>query len=274
MEAKGVTLVAHRCVALAALVMTLAAHARLGAQGVNPTPLIQVRVVDELGAPIDAGRAVIDTLNRWVLIEKGMATIADLPAGKWLVAVRALGFRPESVVVQAEVRPSAIPTVMLHRIAQNLAPVEVTATLTSKDSAKLRGIEQRMRTAHGTLIKGDDLAVRNADLGSDPLASAHGFSRKSATVVVARGGCQSFPKADSVDMRPTRSKRKYVAVYLDGSRLPGGLEAINRMVPPSDILAIEAYPDVISAPFLWRTNDACAVVAFWTKKPPPVTVGR
>ena len=31
------------------------------------------------------------------------------------------------------------------------------------------------------------------------------------------------------------------------------------------ILAIEAYPDVLSAPFLWRTNDACAVVAYWTK---------
>jgi hypothetical protein len=66
--------------------------------------------------------------------------------------------------------------------------------------------------------------------------------------------------------------QKVVAIYLDGSRLPGALEALNRMVPPSDILAVEAYPDVMSAPFLWRTRDACAVVAYWTKKPPAVVI--
>ena len=33
-----------------------------------------------------------------------------------------------------------------------------------------------------------------------------------------------------------------------------------------DILAIEAYPDVVSAPFIWRKNDTCAVVAVWTKR--------
>jgi hypothetical protein len=76
-------------------------------------------------------------------------------------------------------------------------------------------------------------------------------------------------------VNPRISRRqKFIAVYLDGGRLPGGLESINRMVPPSDILAIEAYPDVVSAPFIWRTNDACAVIAYWTKKPPPITVGR
>jgi hypothetical protein len=146
--------------------------------------------------------------------------------------------------------------------------------LTSKDSAKLGEIERRMRTAHGSLIRSGDLTVRNAKLAIDPLAMAHGFSVKTSTVVEARGGCRSAPKADSIDLRPRRTQKKYVAVYLDGSRVPGGLDMVNMMVPPDDILAIEAYPDVISAPFMWRTNDACAVVAYWTKNGPPVTVGR
>jgi hypothetical protein len=41
---------------------------------------------------------------------------------------------------------------------------------------------------------------------------------------------------------------------------------VNSLIPPGDVLAVEAYPDVTSAPLLWRTNDACAVVAFWTKR--------
>ena len=72
---------------------------------------------------------------------------------------------------------------------------------------------------------------------------------------------------DSLMPRTGRTLRKVVAIYLDGTRMPGGLESINRMVPVSDILAIEAYPDVLSAPFIWRTNDACAVIAYWTKRP-------
>jgi hypothetical protein len=32
------------------------------------------------------------------------------------------------------------------------------------------------------------------------------------------------------------------------------------------VLAIEAYPDVISMPYLWRTRGVCAVIAVWTKQ--------
>jgi hypothetical protein len=271
MEAKSVILAAHRSaltvgVTLALLTVPLARRAV--AQGVTATPMIQLRVVDEQGAPIDAGRAVIDSLNRWVLIERGGATLTDLPRGRWTVALRVLGFRPESVTLDAAIRPDSVPTVRMHRIAQALAAVEVTAPLTSKDSARLRDVERRLRTAHGTLILSDNLAVRNASDAIDALSAATGFSVRSATVVRARGRCESVAKMDTIMRRGT----KVVAIYLDGNRVPGGLEMLNRTIPPSDILAIEAYPDVTSAPFLWRTNDACAVVAYWTRKPPAVVI--
>lgn len=59
---------------------------------------------------------------------------------------------------------------------------------------------------------------------------------------------------------------KMVVVYLDGARFRGGLEALNNAVPMRQILAVEAYPDAASSPFLWRTKDACAVIAVWTKR--------
>jgi len=256
------------------LVMCLLAAASLSGQGVAPTPMIQLRVVDEQGQPIDAGRASIDSLSRWVMIEKGRVTITDLAPGKWTVGLRVLGFRPESVTVEAAIEPPSIPIVTMRRIAQKLAPVEVTAVLSNKDSLVLREIDRRLRVANGSVLTADDLSVRNAKLASDALSMAKGFQRKSETVVQARGGCRSWPRSDSLPARGHLGMGRVVAIYLDGTRLPGGLESANRMIPPSDILAIESYPDVISAPFIWRTRDACAVVAFWTKRPPPVSVGR
>ncbi len=62
-----------------------------------------------------------------------------------------------------------------------------------------------------------------------------------------------------------RSGAKGIAIYLDGNRYPGGLEMLNHDVLPDLVLTVEAFPEVISAPAQWRTNDACAVVAIWTK---------
>ena len=143
-----------------------------------------------------------------------------------------------------------------------------------RDSSILHTIEARMRVASGTLIRSTDAEVENATLPTDLLRFARGFRWRSPTLVQTRGTassfqarqaarCESLPVGDSIPRRGS----KFVAVYLDGSRVPGGLEAINRMVPIADLLAVEAYPDVLSAPSYWRTNDACAVIAYWTKWP-------
>lgn len=140
-----------------------------------------------------------------------------------------------------------------------------------RDSAVIHDIETRLRVASGTLITADDAQARDAMLATDLVRFARGFRWRAPTLVATRGSagdarrsalCESIPRADSIPPRGSKA----VAIYLDGNRLPGGLEMINRMVPARDVLAVEAYPDVLSAPPLWRTNDACAVLAFWTKR--------
>jgi hypothetical protein len=140
-----------------------------------------------------------------------------------------------------------------------------------RDSAVIHDIETRMRVASGTLITASDAPARDASVATDLVRFARGFRWRNPTSVTTRGSavgmsrsarCESIPRADSIPVRGSKA----VAIYLDGSRLPGGLEMINKMVPAGDVLAVEAYPDVLSAPPLWRTNDACAVIAFWTKR--------
>jgi len=141
-----------------------------------------------------------------------------------------------------------------------------------RDSAVMHQIEGRMRVASGTLIRGGDDVVRDASVATDLIRRARGFRWKGPTRVETRGTapqarnalqCESQTQSDVILTRGFKS----VAVYLDGSKLSGGLEMINRMVPVEDVLAVEAYPDVLSAPAQWRTNDACAVIAFWTRRP-------
>jgi hypothetical protein len=262
-------------VSVGALLLLSVLGARLGAQGST----IQLRVVDDTGFTVMSGQAGIQELGRFVPIVNGTVTIPDVPNGVWMVSIRAIGFRPESVSVRAPVTIPLRP-VNMHRIPQPLAPV---AVISQRDSSVMEDIRRRMLVASGTLITADNLSVRNSTYATDALRIARGFAWKSPTRVQTRGTsggaagsvrCESLPSMDSVIPRRGRSIKKSVAVYLDGSRMPGGLESINRMVPVADILAIEAYPDVLSAPFLWRTNDACAVIAYWTKRPSKVSVGR
>jgi hypothetical protein len=233
---------------------------------------VRIRIVDDTAGGITTGRATIEALNRSAPILNGVATFPGLPDGVWVAQIRAIGFAPESVSFRTPLTSELRP-VNVHRIAQPLAPVSV---VSHRDSTVLHDIEARLRVASGTLITADNPSVKSSTYATDALRVARGFSWKSPTRVLTRGTamsgggsarCESIPSMDSIQPRTGRTLKKVVVVYLDGTRMPGGLESINRMVPVSDILAIEAYPDVLSAPFLWRTNDACAVIAYWTKRP-------
>jgi len=225
---------------------------------------IALRVVNDSGAPVPSGLAMIPELDRQATVEHGDAVITDIPAGSWLVTLRSLGFLPREVVLDAS--PERMQTtIALVRPEPVLDTVRVVASQVRKDSQTVNAIRQRLLTSHGTLIAADNPYVRNSSEATNALRAATGFIVNAPTKVEARAfgtgaTCVSKPTATSFEVTG-----KFLAVYLNGERVPGGLEAINQMVMVRDILAIEAYPDVSSAPFLWRTRDACAVVAFWTK---------
>ena len=132
----------------------------------------------------------------------------------------------------------------------------------ARDSAVLHEIDERMRAAHGTLIRYDNAAVRNAERASDPLRYARGFRWNTVNTIRTNSGCITLPRADTL----ARLGQPLIIIYVDGNRTASSIETVNRMVPPRDILAIETYPDRISVPARFRSSDVCAVVAFWTKR--------
>lgn len=240
---------------------------RLAETAAGASTSIRLQVVDDSGGAVMGGRAGLAALDRDAPIVGGRAAFTNIPPGTWAVSIRAVGYYPAIVPVDAPTG-DATRIVTLHRIPLLLDSVLIRSPRERGDSATIRDIESRLLAAHGTLIRADHLAVRNSVEASDALRAAHGFRWKSPTVVAGRPYVNGLrtEECEKPASGMTGTKDKGVAVYLNGSRVPGGLETLNQMVPPADILAIEAYPDVVSAPFLWRTNDACAVIAFWTKR--------
>lgn len=227
--------------------------------------VIRVRVVDDSGKSMNAGRVMIVALGRRAPIDSGVATIGDLPIGTWSVEVRSIGYEPTSILADADSLAREAPTVRMTMLGTMLAPVSIVANATVADNKVLDAITLRLRGAGGTLILPSDLSLRNAVYASDALRFARGF-RTNGSSVQGRPFSQGFGLQPCVSRDFPKIGEKAMVIYLDGVRVPFGLQGLNDMVRPEEILAIEAYPDVISAPGIWKTNDACAVIAVWTRR--------
>lgn len=234
---------------------------------VHGTAAVAGRVVQDDGTLVQNGRATIAALSVDVPVTGGAFSIVGIPTGTWAVEIRAIGFEPQTALVHVADRSSAPLTVAVAKRAQTLETVNVVGNA-SRDVRVLEDIAQRSRSSGGTMLMPGNSWILGADTPTDALRGARGFMQKGPNTVIGRPYVTRDGRlvdCTSASGGGGGSGGKTVAVYLDGNRYLGGLGLLNDDVPPRQILAIEAYPDVISAPMIWRTNDACAVVAIWTR---------
>ncbi|MES2179407.1 MAG: hypothetical protein V4550_16230 [Gemmatimonadota bacterium] len=167
---------------------------------------------------------------------------------------------PDSIVRDTASRP------------QLLEATRVVGERSARDQQILDGIAHRMKSGGGTAFLPGNSWLEGAQFPSEVVRGARGFSYKSADVVEGRVrpemkkvACSSASPVMTEVLNP-KFPRKSVIVYVDGEKYNGGLLMLNSAVGMDKVLAMETYPDVVSAPLLWRTNDACAVIAVWTKR--------
>lgn len=228
--------------------------------------IIRGRVVHASGALPAAGRAAIVTLGRDVPIQDGAFELSDLPRGSWVVEVRVIGADPQSVLLNAAEGSVTEITIPISDRAQRLNAVAVVAA-PDRNTQLLDEITHRQRSAFGSVFLPGHPALKTALHITDVLREARGFRYKSPTEFYAR------PRATGMHSRPCEE----IAVYVDGAILPTGLAGLDDVAPVNEVLAIEAYPDVLFAPVRWRGNvgldrsgsramfSVCAVVVVWTK---------
>ena len=226
-----------------------------GDSSVRGITTLDGRAVRQDGVPLASGRARITALGVEVPITDGVFSMKDLPGGTWTLDARAIGYEPRSAAVEIPDAGVATAMITMGMRVQMLDTMTVTARRTY-NSKVLDDILERKVVANGTTFMPGNSWLATAIYPADVVRAAAGFRYLNPNSVDARG---------CILHRLTLSRSpKRVVVYIDGVRA-ADLGQVTHSVPVSEILAVEAYPDVASAPFLWRTNDACAVIAFWTK---------
>ena len=216
--------------------------------GGNTTLLGRVEQKD--GSAVRSGRASMEELGIDVPISGGRFVMTGLPAGTWVVSARAVGLEPTSVLVNLEKPDTTSVTITLLDHAQSLEAVSITGKET-RESAILRDVLFRKRFGAGTVFMPGNPWLQGASQIGDVVRAARGFHAPSPDVVVGRQPCTSGPS---------------LRLFLNGEPFALGLAELNRMIPIRDVLAIEAYPDGAFAPFIWRRDKPCAVIAVWTNR--------
>lgn len=191
----------------------------------------------------------------WSATERGYVA-QQRAAGNRTLVVRRLGYRPVERTVAAGTADETI-RVILEPIATYL-PEVVVAGKRMRIDERYMPVLLRAQSSWGEIFTRDDF--RTAHDVQTLLESIPGVRVRADRIRFAR--CQ--------DQLPGTVTPAKVQVYLDGVRLTASgdvpdVEAI-RTVSPAAIEVVEVYRGVSRIPgeFL---NDACAVIALWTRPP-------
>lgn len=207
----------------------------------SPVPEARVRIMPEAG---DTVEVAADTAGAFVLRPPGHV--------RFRLGAAALGMR----AVEAEDRfrlgeGDSLDVVI--RLSPDFVvrePLEVVASV--RLTSALRGFYARAATAgFGWFSTRREIQARNAVRTTDLLRAAPGVALVPARgafgyAVRGRGGCV-----------PT--------VFIDGTRVVEGANAIDSWTQPEDLEGIEVYTDASVPPGFGGTRSTCTVILLWTR---------
>lgn len=225
--------------------------------GVTDLPVgdLPVIVATATGEVAGAARTGADGSFMLELRRPGAYTFRVLRMGYWPTDLTFEVKDTSTLHVQVELSPRRVTDVTL------LTTVVINGRQVQAPS-RFADVLERARTGHGYLLTRADFAVTNDvkfALGNLP-----------SVFVNSRG--VFFKKCDTRGVYGGGAAR--VQVYINGARLwsPGGpdtpgdsnVENILKLVATADIELMEVYTGVSRLPAEY-VNDACAVIAIWTK---------
>lgn len=233
---------------LAALLLALPAAAQRG----RPT-LNLVVVEEQTGRPIAEARVVVSGAGSPVFTNaEGRAQMRNIPAGRRMMSVYRLGYRPEHTAVEFE-RDDLSGTVVMRPQATEIAGLTVTSAGRSTALQNV-GFYEREKRGHGAFLDRAAVEARRAINTLDIFRAVRGFNvvynpRGQPYLVTTRGYCSPLLFLDGIQM------------FTD----PGRTDPSD-FVHPSEVEAIEAYSGLGTIPPQYNTTgSACGVVLIWTR---------
>jgi hypothetical protein len=227
------------------------------------------RVLTDSGRlPIADAELRLARLNAVAVTDSGgRFAFKALPGGHHVVVTRALGFRPDTSVVELDAQESLSRDFILQRSVARLSEVRVRDSLMAPRSAKLIGFDDRRnRTPGGHFFDAALIEKWGSRHTGDLISTVAGVDLK-------RSGSSAFavgsraPPSLSVGPRPDPC---LMDVYVDGAlvfskALPNSPFDLNT-VRLSSIAAIEVYTGPSNVPPEFnRTSKGCGVIVIWTR---------
>ena len=247
-------------VALLAVVPSARAHAQtdtLGAvggviRGPAGTLIVGAEVVVTPLRDVSAPPTTVFS-RRMFTDEEGRFRVTGMPAGRVMLAVRRIGYRPATrELVVPSVEPVAVS---LDAVPQGLSTVVVRDRRVKYTGWAARFYERRDR-GFGRFITKEELDRRNAIRTTDVLRMVPGMQ------VV------STPTGNRLRLRSSRCDP---FIWLDGTPASAGYLDVDAFAP-NTLEGIEVYSGVGTVPVELRGprgEEACGVIALWTRMPEP-----
>ena len=191
----------------------------------------------------------------------GRFRFVDLVPGTYELRVRRIGYEPVTLRVVLQEGRSYDQAIELPRHPHALTEVRIEGRML-KVPARFEDVYARAAHENGTFFTRQDIEKLNPYDVKSLLNLVPTVHTNDSDVFFQR--CN--PGLQLLGMIPGLQPGK-VQVYIDGTRvtqIDGSVNEALHLVKPADIEAMEVYTGVarIPAEFL---NDACAVVAIWTK---------
>jgi TonB family protein len=185
--------------------------------------------------------------------EEGRFRVTGMPAGRAMLAVRRIGYRPAT-------RELGVPSAEQVAVALEAVPQGLTAVVVKDRRVKYTGwaarFYERRDRGFGRYITKEDMDRRNAMRTTDVLRSIPGMQ------VV------STPRGNLLRLRANRCDP---FIWLDGTPATAGYLDVDAFAP-NTLEGIEVYSGVGTVPVELRGprgEEACGVIALWTRMPEP-----
>lgn len=209
------------------------------ARRANGEPFADARIV----VPDAGATAITDAQGRFVL--------DSLPSGTWVVEARAIGYEPRRFTVNF---PSE--NVLTRDIALNTAVRELSSVVikgvTTRWSTVMNDMATRSSRGGGVVLTQANPSLAGAFRLAQAFSAVRGFR------MVPVGALGSYEVRGRQNCRPT--------LFLDGIRVGTEWSLLDDVVPPSSVIAIEAYPSAAGVPGEFLGDPRCGSIVVWTKR--------
>lgn len=244
-------------------------------------------LTDSSRRPVAGARVNSLTAKRPPVIadSAGRFVLSGLQAGSHVIVTQAIGFRPDSTLMDFAPSETVVQDVTLRPQVNQLEEVRVAAAATRYVTGKMVGFEERRSQGIGQFIERATLEKYRTRRTSDILASTgKGVDvrrgRSKAWAVSGRATssgkcafCRDRPLEvlDPADLAAGAIPACYMDVWLDGTLVydsasrRAALFDLNS-IDPDNIEAIEIYTGASQLPAKFnRTGGGCGAMVIWTR---------